>query len=117
MHDPIYEEQLFEWIGLSVLDSARISTSDNIDKYLCRYALPDAISLDEPYKSERQTMVHIRWHGFASTPFMQHIWLVLKVAVAEKSDSWFALTAITFEKSTFTVCCPDAQRLLLWECE
>jgi ribonuclease P/MRP protein subunit RPP40 len=129
LQDQLYEEQLLEWLGLVTLSSPRISECENIDRYLCKYALPEAFE-DESKKP--QSLVHIRWHGFASNIFIRHIWLILSHATRERDDpwyaaerkgldekgvTWFSLSARTFEDTSFTALCNDHKSVLLWECD
>jgi len=117
VHDPLYEEQLFEWLGLVALNSPRISQSDTVDSYLCRYALPDAFDAMEDSALNTQSIVHLRWHGFASSIFVRHLWIIMRMALKEKSNSWFSLGASTFEGTSFTTLCYDGKSVMLWECD
>jgi ribonuclease P/MRP protein subunit RPP40 len=116
-HDPLYEEQLLEWIGLVTLGSTRIGQIDTIDSYLCRYALPEAFEPDDKSVPQAQNLVQLRWHGFASALFVRHIWLILRTAIAENADQWFALSANALDNTSFTVLCHDGESLMLWECD
>ncbi|KAE9979322.1 hypothetical protein EG328_000967 [Venturia inaequalis] len=111
--DPIYEEELLEWIGLAALDSPRISRKDDIDRFYCRYDLPEAFSEEHQADTNPQNLVHLRWHGFASAKFVREIWLVAKAAGAQE---WFAMSASTFEDQSYTIFCPGDRDVLLWEC-
>jgi ribonuclease P/MRP protein subunit RPP40 len=113
MADPIYEEELLEWIGLATMDSPRIGNKDDIDRFLCRYELPEAFSAEDQADATPQTLIHLRWHGFASPKFVREIWLVAKAAWGK---NWFAMSASTFEDETYTVLCPGDRDVLLWEC-
>lgn len=111
--DPIYEEELLEWIGLATIDSPRIARKDDIDRFLCRYDLPEAFSQEHQAAAIPQNLVHLSWHGFASAKFVRDIWLVAKVAGARH---WFAMSASTFEDETYSILCLGDREVLLWEC-
>ena len=117
IRDPIFEDQLLEWIGLLILGSPRICQADDIDSYLCRYSLPEAFVSYEETKREPHTVVNLRWHGFSSPRFVQYLWSIMKPAIADHEDQWFALSAATFENSSYTVLCPGGGEILLWECD
>ncbi|QDS74428.1 hypothetical protein FKW77_006121 [Venturia effusa] len=111
--DPIYEEELLEWIGLATMGSPRINRQDDIDRFLCRYDLPEAFSDEDQADTIPQNLVHLRWHGFASAKFVRDVWLVVKAAGTKE---WFAMSASTFENEAYTVLCPGDRDVLLWEC-
>lgn len=111
--DPIYEEELLEWIGLATMDSPRITLKDDIDRFLCRYDLPEAFSEEDRADAMPQNLAHLRWHGFASAKFVRDIWLVVRAAGAK---NWFAMSASTFEDDSYTILCPGDRDVLLWEC-
>ncbi|TID21546.1 Ribonuclease P protein subunit p40 [Venturia nashicola] len=111
--DPIYEEELLEWIGLATMDSPRINCKDDTDRFYCRYDLPDAFNQENQADAIPQNLVHLRWHGFASAKFVRDIWLAVR---ATSANEWFAMSASTFEKESYTIFCPGDRDVLLWEC-
>lgn len=111
--DPVYEEELLEWIGLATMDSPRINRKDDIDRFLCRYNLPEAFSEEDRADAIPQNLVHLRWHGFASAKFVRDIFLLVKAVAAKE---WFAMSASTFEDESYTIFCPGDRDVLLWEC-
>jgi ribonuclease P/MRP protein subunit RPP40 len=114
IEDQLYMEQLLEWLGLITLESPRTTSTDTIDSYLCRYALPEAFDSEN---APEQNLVHVRWHGFTSHNFARHIWLIMRAATTGKSDSWFSLSGKAFGGISFTTLCHDGQNVLLWECD
>ena len=114
--DSLYEEQLLEWLGLVSLDSTRVSKSDTIDSYLCKYSPPEAFE-SNGLDGTAQEVVHLRWHGFGSAVFVRHVWLILRAAAKERDGTWFSLGGKTFEGTSFTTLCHDGQSVLLWECD
>jgi ribonuclease P/MRP protein subunit RPP40 len=115
IHDPLYEEQLLEWLGLITLNSPRVIQSDSIDSYLCRYVPPEAFDPEDKFAPKPQSLVHLRWHGFASSIFVRHLWLILRTALREKGGAWISLGASTFEGTGFTTLCYDGKNVLVWE--
>lgn len=111
--DPVYEEELLEWIGLATMESPRINRKDDIDRFLCRYNLPEAFSEEDRADAIPQNLVHLRWHGFASAKFVRDIFLLVKAVAAKE---WFAMSASTFEDESYTIFCPGDRDVLLWEC-
>lgn len=111
--DPTYEEELLEWIGLATMDSPRIRSKDDTDRFLCRYDLPEGFPTEDQEDAMPQTLIHLRWHGFASAKFVRELWLDAKAVGARK---WFALSASTFAAEMYTVLCPGDRDVLLWEC-
>jgi ribonuclease P/MRP protein subunit RPP40 len=110
--DPTYEEQLLEWIGMVTLDSPRIRP-DSVDRYLSRYDLPTPFDAEESTSPTPQTLVRLRWHGFASSQFVLRTWLIPKAGLG---DHWFALSAAAFGNTSYTVVCAGGRDVLLWEC-
>src|ERR1700753_2166270 len=43
-----YAEELFEWLGLLVLESPRIRVDDDVDSFLCRYQPPGLVEDFKP---------------------------------------------------------------------
>lgn len=115
--DPLYEEQLLEWIGLVVLDSSRVIQSDEVDSYLCRYAPPETYEPADDDTIRSDDLVHLKWHGFMPATYVRYLWLQLRTAMTEETTHWFSLTANTFERTSFTVLCHEPQSLMLWECD
>jgi ribonuclease P/MRP protein subunit RPP40 len=111
--DPVYEEELLEWIGLATMDSPRIGNKDDIDRFLCRYDLSESFSAEDQEEAIPQNLVRLRWHGFASAKFVREIWLAARAAGEKK---WFAMSVSTFEDESYTVLCPGDRDVLLWEC-
>ncbi|KAF2430528.1 hypothetical protein EJ08DRAFT_697272 [Tothia fuscella] len=111
--DSLYEEQLLEWIGLVNINSPRIRSDDTIDRYLCRYDLPEALDTDDTSEREPQNLVHLRWHGFAHSTFILKNWLTPKAALREK---WFAMSVSGFDERAYTILCSGGRNVLLWEC-
>jgi ribonuclease P/MRP protein subunit RPP40 len=110
--DPTYEEQLLEWFGMVNLDSPRIRP-DTIDRYLCRYDLPEAFEPEGMSEAETQNLVRLRWRGFAPSTFILAMWLIPKAALEEH---WFALSASTFQDASYSILCSGGRSVLLWEC-
>lgn len=115
IQDPLYEEQLLEWLGLVTLNSSRINISDNADSYICKYAPPEAVEDDD--NDAVFAVKHLRWHGFASSTFIRHLWLILRAGTKDQDKLWFSLGGKTFAGTSFTVLCHDGQSVLLWECD
>jgi ribonucleases P/MRP protein subunit RPP40 len=111
--DPLYEEQLLEWLGLVSIESPRVRQKDDIDRYLCRYDAPEAFMAEDQMDAVPQTVIHLRWHGFAAAKFIQGIWLVAKAAAGKH---WFTLSASTFANESYTALCIGDRDVLLWEC-
>ena len=59
---------VYEWFGLASLESQRISSSDSIDPFLSRYAVPT----DEHIKTK---LVRLRWQGLLPTKWIASLWL------------------------------------------
>jgi ribonuclease P/MRP protein subunit RPP40 len=114
MLDPTYEEQLLEWVGMVVLNSPRVR-SDSIDRYLCRYDLPEASHAEKSPPPKAQSLVRLRWKGFSSANFVVRTWLIPKVAL-QLGDHWYALSAATFGNASYTVLCAGSRDVLVWEC-
>jgi len=108
----MYEEQLLEWIGMVNMDSPRLRPN-SIDRYLCRYDLPEAFDTDDSIALKSQNLVRISWHGFASAKFVLQAWLIPKAALG---DYWFAMSASTFGDTSYTILCAGGRDVLLWEC-
>ena len=116
VRDPLYLEQLLEWIGLATLGSPRISSSDSVDRYLCDYRLPDDFELSKTAARREQSIVHLQWRGMAGAAFVTQLWLELRKAVGTEEGHWFSMGVSMFEeKMGFTVLCPDGKQILLWE--
>lgn len=120
IQDPIYTEQLFEWLGLAFLNSSRISTTDTTDRYLCEYRLPDDFELSPGASRREQNLVHLQWRGMAGSVFVRELWLELRKALKTGKDDeeglWFAIGVLCFEeKEGFTVLCTGGEEVLVWE--
>jgi ribonuclease P/MRP protein subunit RPP40 len=111
--DAIYEEQLLEWIGMVTLGSPRVRPN-SIDRYLCRYDLPEAFDMENSIPPKPQSLVRLRWHGFAPANFVLRTWLVPKAALGEH---WFAMHATAFGEASYAILCAKRRDVLLWQCE
>jgi ribonuclease P/MRP protein subunit RPP40 len=110
--DPMYEEQLLEWLGMVSLESPRLRPG-SIDRYLCRYDLPEEFESEDMAALAPQNLVRLRWHGFAPSKFILNTWLIPKAALKEH---WFALSASTFADTSYSIFCSGGRNVLLWEC-
>jgi hypothetical protein len=110
--DPLYEEQLLEWIGMASMDSPRVQPN-SIDRYLCRYDLPESFDAEDSIAHQPQSLIHLRWHGLATSKFILGTWLVPKAAL---EDHWFALSAAGFGETSYTVLCAGGRNVMIWEC-
>jgi len=107
--DQVYQEELLEWIGLILIDSSRIQSSDTTDPFICRYQLPEAFKSD--YEAEDCTIVHLRWNGFMSSPFIR---AVVRTVTSDTVKSWCILGSKGLERQTrFTLCTQD--HALAWD--
>src|ERR1700743_701564 len=52
LREQMYQEQLLEWVGLTLIKSKRILEDDKVDPYICRYHLPEAFDEVEDTKTE-----------------------------------------------------------------
>jgi ribonuclease P/MRP protein subunit RPP40 len=112
LSDPLYEEQLLEWIGMASMDSPRVQPN-SIDSYLCRYDLPEDFDAEDTTFHNPQSLVHLRWHGLASSNFVLRTWLIPKAALGEH---WFALSAADFGETSYTILCAGGRDVMIWEC-
>jgi ribonuclease P/MRP protein subunit RPP40 len=110
--DRAYEEQLLEWIGMVTLDSPHVCPN-SIDRYLCRYDLPKALDAEESPSPKPQSLIRLRWHGFASANFVLRTWLVPKATLG---DHWFTLSAAAFGNTSYTILCAGGRDVMVWEC-
>lgn len=111
--DPIYEEQLLEWLGLVLLNSPRIMKDDSVDPYLCRYEFPE--SADVRAKGDATSKLHrVQWRGFMPTRFITMMLLQIR---KEAEKSWFAMNVSTFGGAAYTFMCRRGKESLLWDVE
>jgi ribonuclease P/MRP protein subunit RPP40 len=111
--DPIYEEQLLEWIGLVLLGSPRIMKDDLVDPYLCRYEFPE--SADVRVKGDATSKLHhVQWRGLMPTRFITMMLLQIR---KEAEKDWFAMNVSTFGSAAYTFMCRRGKEGLLWDVE
>ncbi|KAF2401239.1 hypothetical protein EJ06DRAFT_508758 [Trichodelitschia bisporula] len=139
--DPLYAEQLLEWLGLVLIHSPRVQEGDDIDPVLCRYTLPEtyleAVESGE-VGSEKwgrkrggnsDALVHMRWRGLAGTKWMLGVWMGCLMEVRgqykrkrEQEDEgegvgekWFAMNVKEFEGRNCTMMQVDNKKVLVWK--
>jgi len=110
--DATYEEQMLEWLGMVTLDSPRIRGNE-VDRYLCRYDLPEAFDIEGTDAPEPQSLVRLRWHGLASASFILSTWLIPKAVLGQH---WFAMNVRAFNDKSYSILCSGGRNVLLWEC-
>jgi len=135
--DSLEAVELLEWIHLAMLDSPRLRQNDSIDAYLCRYQIPDLLSVGQTISSESKhtgidggeagthqhvsvssaevaDLVRLRWHAFVPSKVITELMTnLLKVLPAE---DWFALRNQSFDGKSYTMLKRDTA-VMLWECE
>jgi len=135
--DSLEAVELLEWIHMTMLDSPRLRRNDSIDAYLCRYQIPELLSVGQTISSgskhtgidggdastqqhvsapsaEVVDLVRLRWHAFVpSKVIIELMTNLLKVLPAE---DWFALRAQSFDGKSYTMLKRD-MAVMLWECE
>ncbi|KAH9988644.1 ribonuclease P 40kDa subunit [Xylariaceae sp. FL0662B] len=84
-----YATDVYEWLSLIRLDSARVRVDDNIDPYLSSYAVPG-----DPEQIEKGRVCRISWQGFISPTWTQQT--LVDMILALPSKSWFSLSATPF---------------------
>jgi ribonuclease P/MRP protein subunit RPP40 len=112
--DPLYEEQLLEWLGLVLLDSPRVRVDDAADPYLCRYELPEGVQEEGREALMEGTLHHIQWKGFMPSQFVSSLLLAVK---QETGAHWFGMNVSTFGGSAYTMICRNGKEILLWDLE
>ncbi|ESZ97010.1 ribonuclease P 40kDa subunit [Sclerotinia borealis F-4128] len=108
--------EIHEWLSLVSLESPRINSTDNIDRFLSRY--------DPPEGSETaEELVKVTWIGFIS-PFWAHSTFI-QTLLASPKNSWFSYYVGGFteswngeSKSCTILKLPDVPNdYVLWEVE
>ncbi len=66
--------ELHEWFSLVALGSPRIREDDNIDPFLCRYAVP------EDYQPQVSGIALIQWSGFIPAFWIHRLLVELRYA-------------------------------------
>lgn len=64
--------EIYEWLGLVVLGSARVQEDDTVDSYLCRYAVPS----DEP--TLISAVVLVQWSGLIPASWIRQLLIELR---------------------------------------
>lgn len=113
-----FTTDIYEWLSLVQLESARVDANDRIDPFLSRYAPPEASSDSEP-----ERLVRISWSGFLSSSWAHKAFV--QSVLATTSKSWFAFSATGFQASmppgakdcTILKIPGPSSDLLLWEVE
>ncbi|MCJ1311457.1 hypothetical protein MMC25_005128 [Agyrium rufum] len=82
--------ELLEWLGLVTMESPRVSSSDDIDPFLCRYSVPNS------NLSKATTIVKIAWKGFLPAPWIRCIFVECCIALKAVPGSWFSLSSHAF---------------------
>ncbi|KAF2869683.1 ribonuclease P 40kDa subunit-domain-containing protein [Massariosphaeria phaeospora] len=119
---------LLEYLNLLSLDSPRVNSTDKVDAFLSRYAVPD---FDNGVAEKN--MVRVRWRGFISPQFVRELFLTvrtegMKVKKEEQDGDggtknkqekrWFALSGLGFGgQSAYTVMQWAGRETLVWVCE
>lgn len=62
---------LSEWLAMVQLDSPRVSPEDQVDPYLCRYAVPDVGS------SSTTVLMKLKWHGLIPSSWTTQLFVAL----------------------------------------
>ncbi|KAI1074061.1 ribonuclease P 40kDa subunit [Whalleya microplaca] len=86
-----YATDIYEWLSLIRLDSARLRVDDQIDPYLSSYAVPG-----DPEDNEKGRLCRISWQGFISPTWTQRT--LVDVILALPSKSWFSLSVTSFAR-------------------
>ncbi|KAF2094476.1 hypothetical protein NA57DRAFT_46429 [Rhizodiscina lignyota] len=113
-----HAEELFEWLGLVVLNSPRIRAGDEIDPFLCRYEVPRLIGANDiPIEQENgpTSVVKLRWHSFASTKAVLDIFLL--ALRAANTSGWIAVNVSGFDGRSCTVLGIEGKEYFCWECD
>lgn len=86
--------EFHEWLSLVVLSSPRVQEDDNVDSYLCRYAVPD----DEPTVISGVVLIH--WSGLLPASWIRQLLAELSGHYKKNenvcSNPWFALSSHAF---------------------
>lgn len=81
---------IYEWLSLISLESPRVNSGDNIDRFLSRY--------DQPISSDTAgELVKVTWIGFIP-PSWAHSTFIQALLAAPK-DSWFSYYVGGFSKN------------------
>ncbi|KAL4759093.1 ribonuclease P protein subunit p40 [Aspergillus foveolatus] len=86
--------EVSEWLAMVSLRSRRVSATDNIDPYLCRYVAPEishkvATAID---------LISLKWGGLIPSHWIMQLFITLFRKNAPrlcKTPAWFALSANT----------------------
>ena len=86
-----YAVEMHEWLSLALVESPRIRSDDNIDRFLSRYVLSGGVS------TTSSSIIKITWQGFLS-PSWAHKKFV-QALLAAPQDLWFAYYVVGFGES------------------
>jgi ribonuclease P/MRP protein subunit RPP40 len=64
-------DEISEWLAMVTLGSPRVSANDDIDPYLCRYSVPDAVD------AKPSDIVSLKWHGLLPATWIMQLFLTL----------------------------------------
>lgn len=81
-------EDILEWLSLITLQSPRLNSTDDIDSYLSRYAIPTSAS------SNAITVTTLRWHGFIPASWICRIVGLCTSMFQADGQAWYAVTAV-----------------------
>ncbi|KAA8567140.1 hypothetical protein MFRU_007g02360 [Monilinia fructicola] len=118
-HDGDFQDfaiEIHEWLSLISLESPRINSTDNVDRFLSRYDPPESSGITEE-------LVKVTWTGFIS-PSWAHSTFIQALLAAPK-NSWFSYYVGGFSeswngesKSCTILKLPDVPNdYVLWEVE
>lgn len=110
--DRDYQEELLEWLGLMLIESPRVQEGDKVEKYLCRYQLPELFNAEGPNSREAEDVVHVQLLGCILSRTVTELFLNLK---ENQKNGWFAVNGKAFEGGSYSILCPKERNILVWE--
>jgi ribonuclease P/MRP protein subunit RPP40 len=113
--DAEYQEQLLEWLSMTLLVSPRVRADDHVDAHLANYRLP-SLWEDSPLSTANSTpasLVTLHWSGLIPSSFISRVFLL---AQSLQGKSWILTSAKDFNGSTYAILAHQERQILSWEC-
>lgn len=107
---------LLEWIQLAMQGSPRLSSEDDMDLFLSRYAVPCFTAINAPEESRTctaQDLTRLRITAFMPAQLLAK---VIAATLTSASDSWAAVRVQRFDSTSYTLFARD-NTCMLWHCD
>lgn len=106
--------EVLEWLTLALGDAPGVRSNNNhgSDGVLSRYKVPDFE--DGSPGLETRDLVRLEYRGFLPAAFVHKLFLAMLKAAGTSKQSWYALSAFSFQGEAYTVL-GSGDRILIWE--